>query len=87
MGYLNINCPQQKYQRNIWTNQGQGFEQRPSTNQKPVSDDQSWQFTRTSGRKTKNRDYADIVSKGNSKKQAGASQGVSTSNYWNPLNC
>ena len=64
----------QKYQRCISTNQRRVLEQRPSANQKPVS-------------VTQNRNYADIIRNGNSKKQAGASPGVPTHNYWNPLNC
>ena len=80
-------CPQQKNQRGISTNQRRVLEQRPSANQMPVSEDGPWQLPSASGRKTQNRDYADIVRNGNSKKQAGASPGVPTHNYWNPLNC
>ena len=83
-------CPQQIYQRSIWTNQRPVFDDKVSTNKEPAFTGQQWQSSRVSRNKNQgkqNRDYADIVRRGNKNQQAGAELNVPTSNYWAPLNC
>ena len=84
------NCPQQLYQRGNSTNQRTVFADNVSTNKEPVFAGQPWQFPSISRNKNKgrqNRDYTDVVKRGEINKQAGAELNVHTSNYWNPLNC
>ena len=66
-------CPQQRYQRQFWTNQGLGF------------NDQPWQLPRAPRSQTKSRQNRVSTVGGNFGKTN--KYNVPTSNFWNPLNC
>ena len=80
-------CPQQRFQRKQ-TNQSQPDSMANTrANQSPVFDNQTWQFPRihqSQAKRGNNRDYANVVKKGNNSnngKQPWVKQGVPTSNY------
>ena len=77
--FCELDCPQQRYQRGISANHRAGFEVKASANQRPAFDNQPWQFSQGE-RNGKGQNYAEVVKKGNTNKQAGANQGVPTYN-------
>ena len=79
--------PQQILQQENWTNQRPVLDDKVSTHKEPVFTEQQGQFPCVSRNKKQggeNRNYANIVRKGNLNQQAELN--VPTSNYWALLN-